>query len=166
MCGCLSHAPLWVPSPQLRHVPWLRIKPATFWFAGRHSIHWATPARALPYFFLVPLLFLLVFFLLPLLWGLTVPDSCSCIFPSQLLPSLPHPHLLLRVAYQSPQCLAPTAQHPTGIKQPGEVVNLCFSSVFKSSTEGGPLMGAWFYGIWRQRDGWCDLGWALPDQGT
>ena len=28
-----------------RHVPWLGIKLVTLWFAGRHSIHWATPAR-------------------------------------------------------------------------------------------------------------------------
>ena len=46
MCGCLSHAPSWRPGPQPRHVPWLRIKPATFWFAVKHSIHWATRARA------------------------------------------------------------------------------------------------------------------------
>ena len=26
-------------------MPWLRIELATFWFAGWHSIHWATPAR-------------------------------------------------------------------------------------------------------------------------
>ena len=34
------------PGPQPRPVPWLRIETATLWFAGRHSIHWATPARA------------------------------------------------------------------------------------------------------------------------
>ena len=45
--GCPSHAPNRGPGPQPRHVPWLGIKPATFWFTGRHSIHWATPARAL-----------------------------------------------------------------------------------------------------------------------
>ena len=33
---------------QPRHVPWLGIQLATFWFTGRHSIHWATPARASP----------------------------------------------------------------------------------------------------------------------
>ena len=32
--------------PQPRHVPWLGIEPVTFLFVGRHSIHWATPARA------------------------------------------------------------------------------------------------------------------------
>ena len=34
------------PDPQPRHVPWLGIEPVTFWFAGQHSMHWATPARA------------------------------------------------------------------------------------------------------------------------
>ena len=37
--------PHWGPGPQPRHVPWLGIKPVTFWFAGPHSVHWATPAR-------------------------------------------------------------------------------------------------------------------------
>ena len=37
--GDLAHNPV-------RHVPWLGIKPATLWFSGRCSIHWATPARA------------------------------------------------------------------------------------------------------------------------
>ena len=36
----------WGPGPQTRHVPWLGIKPVTLWFTGRHSVHWATPARA------------------------------------------------------------------------------------------------------------------------
>ena len=46
MGGCLSRVPTWGPGPQPRHVPWLGIEPATLWFAGWHSIHWATPARA------------------------------------------------------------------------------------------------------------------------
>ena len=46
MCGCLSCAPYWGAGPQPRHVPWLGIRLATLWFAGQHSIHWATPARA------------------------------------------------------------------------------------------------------------------------
>ena len=33
------------PGLQSRHVPWLRIEPATLWFAGWCSIHWATLAR-------------------------------------------------------------------------------------------------------------------------
>ena len=45
MCGCLSSTPYWGPGPQPRHVPWLGIEPATLWLAGRHSVHWATPAR-------------------------------------------------------------------------------------------------------------------------
>ena len=50
MCGCFSHTPNWGPGLQLRHVPWLGIKPATLWSAGQHSIHWATPARAVPWY--------------------------------------------------------------------------------------------------------------------
>ena len=46
MCGCLLSNPHWGPGPQPKHVPGLGIKPATLWFAGRHSVHWATPARA------------------------------------------------------------------------------------------------------------------------
>ena len=46
MCGCFSHAPYWKPDLQPRHVPWLGVEPATLWFRGQHSIHWATPARA------------------------------------------------------------------------------------------------------------------------
>ena len=49
MCGCLSHALQWGPGPQPRPVPWLAIEPATLWFAGQHSIHRATPARAIEY---------------------------------------------------------------------------------------------------------------------
>ena len=42
-----SHSPPnWGPGPQPRHVPWLGIEPVTFWFAGQHSIHWATLAKA------------------------------------------------------------------------------------------------------------------------
>ena len=51
-CGCLSCTPNWGPGPQPRHVPWLEIKLATLWFAGWHSIHWATPARAIFHFVL------------------------------------------------------------------------------------------------------------------
>ena len=43
--GCPKCTLYWGPGPQPRHVPWLGIKPVTLWFAGWHSIHWATPAR-------------------------------------------------------------------------------------------------------------------------
>ena len=46
LVGCVSCAPNQGPGPQPRHVPWLGIKPATFWFTGQRSIHWATRARA------------------------------------------------------------------------------------------------------------------------
>ena len=46
MCGCLSCTLYRGPGPQPRHVPWLGMELATLWFTGRHSIHWATPARA------------------------------------------------------------------------------------------------------------------------
>ena len=39
-------SPYWGPGPQPRHVRWLRIESVTPWFAGWHSIHWATPASA------------------------------------------------------------------------------------------------------------------------
>ena len=44
--GCFSHTPNGGPGPQPRHVPWLGIKPETFWFSGQHSTRWATPVRA------------------------------------------------------------------------------------------------------------------------
>ena len=47
MCVCLSCTPYWGPGLQLRHGPWLGIELATLWFAGQHSIHWATPASAI-----------------------------------------------------------------------------------------------------------------------
>ena len=46
MCGCLSRSPCWGPGPHPRHMAWLGIKPVTLWFAGQHSVHWATPTRA------------------------------------------------------------------------------------------------------------------------
>ena len=46
MYGCLLHAPHWGPGLQPRYMPWRGIEPATLWFAGWCSIHWATPARA------------------------------------------------------------------------------------------------------------------------
>ena len=50
MCGCLLCAPYWGRGLRPRHVPWLSIELVTLWFAGWHSIHWATPARAYDYF--------------------------------------------------------------------------------------------------------------------
>ena len=47
MCGCLSHTPYQRLGLQPRHVLWLGIEPATFWFTGQqHSLHWTTPGRA------------------------------------------------------------------------------------------------------------------------
>ena len=46
MCGHLSCILFRGPGPKPRHVPWLGIEPVTLWFAGQHSIHWATPGRA------------------------------------------------------------------------------------------------------------------------
>ena len=45
MCGCLSCAPYWGPTPQPSHVPWLGIKLVTFPFTGWCPNHWATPVR-------------------------------------------------------------------------------------------------------------------------
>ena len=55
MYDCLSCAPCWGPGLQPRHVPWPGIEPVTLWFAGQHSILWATPAWAhISIFRLVP----------------------------------------------------------------------------------------------------------------
>ena len=43
---CLLLVPSWGPGLKPRHVPWLGIEPVTLWFAGWHSIHWATSASA------------------------------------------------------------------------------------------------------------------------
>ena len=51
ICGCLLCVPYWGPGLQPRHVPWLGMELVTFCFAGRHSIHWITPARVNPQFF-------------------------------------------------------------------------------------------------------------------
>ena len=78
MCGCLAcvffHLETW-PTTQPRHVPWPGIEPVALWFAGRHSIHWATPARALSCFlihisFTSALNFRIFLFLPPYVWGL------------------------------------------------------------------------------------------------
>ena len=49
MCGCLTCASHWGLGLKPRYVPWLGIEPATLWFTGQCSIHWATPARAIFY---------------------------------------------------------------------------------------------------------------------
>ena len=46
MCGRFSSTPSWGPGPQPRHVLWLGIELTNLWFAGQHSVHWGTPARA------------------------------------------------------------------------------------------------------------------------
>ena len=40
------------PSRQPRHVPWPGTQPATRWFRGQRSIHWATPVRVRTHTFL------------------------------------------------------------------------------------------------------------------
>ena len=50
MHGCLSRASYWGPGTQPRHTPQPGTEPATLQFAGWHSIHWATPARARIFF--------------------------------------------------------------------------------------------------------------------
>ena len=52
LTGCLSHTPNWGPYPQPSHVLWLGNELATVRFTGWRSIHWATPARAVFYWFL------------------------------------------------------------------------------------------------------------------
>ena len=59
-CGCLSCTPYRGPGQEPRHVPWLGIKPATLWFTGQCSIHWATPARAVSNFVIIPLYFIYI----------------------------------------------------------------------------------------------------------
>ena len=53
-CGCLLHDPLTRDlsrNPSMH--PRLAIAPVTLWFAGWHSIHWATPAREGTFTFLM-----------------------------------------------------------------------------------------------------------------
>ena len=64
MCGCLLHTLNGGPGPQCKHMPWLGIEPATFQFTGRHSLHWATPARAFLAFLKIKLSSKSVLFLL------------------------------------------------------------------------------------------------------
>ena len=46
MCGCTSMPPTGDLASNPGMCTRLGIEPAIFWFTGRHSIHWATPARA------------------------------------------------------------------------------------------------------------------------
>ena len=82
MCGCISHTLDWGPGPQPRHEPWLGIEPATLWVAGRHSIHWATPARAIFFF---SLHFLLLFKYRCLYFPYTNPPTQPSQFPPLIL---------------------------------------------------------------------------------
>ena len=47
------YPPLPSPLVTVRHVPWQKIEPVTFWFPGQHSTHWATPARAGIHYWLI-----------------------------------------------------------------------------------------------------------------
>ena len=83
MCGCLSHAPYWGPCLQPRHVPWLGIETATLWFSGQHSIHWATPARAVIKGFLMSNVFLIFFLVIscnPFVFHIIRSDRCVPVF--------------------------------------------------------------------------------------
>ena len=69
-------APDWGPDPQSRHVPWLGIKPTILWFAGRHSVRWVSPARAIgPFdeqnfkYDLVPFVYFLLLLPMLLVWS-------------------------------------------------------------------------------------------------
>ena len=89
MCGCLSHAPYWGPGPQPRHVFWLGIDMATLWFTGQHSIHWATPARAVTIFLFNPCASSLIYFLhyihpSPNLYNYPLLHTVLCLIPSHL----------------------------------------------------------------------------------
>ena len=52
----LSNAPWLGLNPQLRHVPWLRIKPAVFWFTGQHSNQLSHTGQGKLQIFIEPLL--------------------------------------------------------------------------------------------------------------
>ena len=48
--GCPLHASHCAPGPPPRHVPWWGIRLETVQFAGQHSVHWATPVKAMMIF--------------------------------------------------------------------------------------------------------------------
>ena len=93
VCGWVSHTPHWGPGPKPRHVPWLGIELATLWFAGRHSILWATPARAI--FIVYAVIVFSGFFSLPhptpVPILLSVSGLCINVLWLILSPSLSHP---------------------------------------------------------------------------
>ena len=65
--------PHWGPGPQPRHVLWLGIQLVTLWFTGGHSIHWATPSRAVCAFWTWLLILLSLDLMLPPQNGLFWP---------------------------------------------------------------------------------------------
>ena len=114
--SCFSHAPNQGPGPQPRHVPWLGITLATFQFAGRCSIHWATPARACIYLLKCPCpagrnsetTFFASYFKPTSLWsrwqikfkGTSRPWSYLFFSPSQQTPAIEH----LKWGYSGLRC--------------------------------------------------------------
>ena len=94
MCGCISHASNWEPGPQPRHLPCVGIKPATLWFAGQHSIHWAIPAKVF--------LFLTLLFIVDTITDVLIFSPFAHLHPALALFSLrlsPHCRLCLWVMY-------------------------------------------------------------------
>ena len=126
MCCCLSHTPNQGPVLQPRHVPWLGIKPATLWFTGWHSVHWATPVRDSPHFFelfflhSVPIECLFVPFI-PNHWFESRPVS----FPSLLVPYI-FSFILLSIAFISSFILWPYSIIS---------VSILITSVFNSASD-------------------------------
>ena len=66
ICGCLLHTPYWGPDWASNRLP--------RGFAGQHSIHWATPARAI--FFLYQVLQARLVLSCPVLESTIAPRSC------------------------------------------------------------------------------------------
>ena len=77
--GCLLYAPWLGPNLQPWHVPWLRIKPATFHFVGC-PINWDTQSRQHSLFLLC---FLFIYFFCPVIWIL--PCYLFKIIPTKLM---------------------------------------------------------------------------------
>ena len=64
LISCLSRAPNRGLGPKPRHVPWPRVEPATFCFAGQCPTHWAMLVRAF-----CPILSSVVLDVFTLLWN-------------------------------------------------------------------------------------------------